>query len=363
MRRLALAVGLLASLVLPAAAAAQRDPMMGRPRWDTRVFALIPRPGFPAMAYAARNGRVYEGTYDNPSGDTMPSRVLEYDGDGTLMRSWTITGQSLTGAHGVQVGTMDGSGRLLLLDKSPPRVLRLNLVTGEQTTWATFPSGAVPNYSAWGPDKALYVTDYEGATIWRLPPGGGEAKPWLQSDALNGGPFGTTGIVLTAARKSFLVAQQSAAGGAAGNPATGRLLEVPINVDGSAGAVKQLWESGNADGPDGFALARSGNVYIALLVSNQIAVIGPDGTEKERFPTSPLSGANGSPVAFDSPSSARFLGTDIVVANQSYFQGDPTHQAILAVETGEPGLPEYIPKAAKKPAHKKKKRKQRRRRH
>src|SRR3954451_19180197 len=119
-RAVAAALALLA--LAPAAAFAAE-----RPRGDARLFALIPRPGFPAMAYSAPNGRVYEGTYDNPAGDTMPSRVLEYDGDGTQMRSWTITGQSLSGAHGVQVGTMDSAGRLLLLDKSPPRVLRLDL--------------------------------------------------------------------------------------------------------------------------------------------------------------------------------------------------------------------------------------------
>ena len=48
-------------------------------------------------------------------------------------------------------------------------------------------------------------------------------------------------------------------------------------------------------------------------------------------------------MPFDSPSSARFLGTRLIVAQQSYFMGDPAHQAILDVETGEEGLPELIP--------------------
>ena len=97
-----------------------------RARFDTRVFALIQRPGFPARAYVARNHRVYEGTYDNPSGDTVPSRVFEYSSRGALLHSWTIKGQDLSGAHGVQVATSDSSGRLVLLDKSPARVLTLN---------------------------------------------------------------------------------------------------------------------------------------------------------------------------------------------------------------------------------------------
>ena len=47
-------------------------------------------------------------------------------------------------------------------------------------------------------------------------------------------------------------------------------------------------------------------------------------------------------MPFDTPSSARFLGTRLMVANQS-FTGDRDHQAVLDVETREAGLPELIP--------------------
>ena len=98
MRRLpALALSLSLFLALSVAAAAEAQT---RPRWDTKLLARIPAPGFPASAYPHPNGRVYEGTYDNPSGDTVPSRVLEYLEDGTLLRSWTVRGQDLSGAHG-----------------------------------------------------------------------------------------------------------------------------------------------------------------------------------------------------------------------------------------------------------------------
>jgi hypothetical protein len=76
--------------------------------------------------------------------------------------------------------------------------------------------------------------------------------------------------------------------------------------------------------------------------ANQIAVLAPDGRELERFPSASGDGSNGSPVPFDTPSSARFLGTRIIVANQS-FTGNREHQALLDVETREDGLPELIP--------------------
>ena len=342
-RRAALAGAHALALAAPSAAAAAE-----RPRWDTRVFALIPPPGFPAHAYVSPDRRVYEGTYDNPSGDTVPSRVLEYRRDGTLLRSWTVRGQDLSQPHGVQVATVGPDRRLRLLDKSPPRVLSLDRRTGRQRTVARFPAGVTPNYAAWGPDRALYVTDYTGATVWRVPPRGGTPEVWLQSPELDGGMFGTTSISLTADRKAFLIGQQSAAGLGAGDPATGRVLRVPIGADGRPGTVERLYESRPLDGLDGFAIGRSGGIYVAMLLTNQLAVIAPDGKELERFPDTPLSGDNGSPVPFDAPSSVRFLGTRLMVANQAFASGDRSHQAILDVEAGERGLREYVPRPRKR---------------
>jgi hypothetical protein len=139
---------------------------------------------------------------------------------------------------------------------------------------------------------------------------------------------------------------QSSAGGAAGNPSTGRIYRVGIAGGGKGAAIGAFWESRPVDGPDGFGIARSGNFYIANLGSNQIVVVGPGGNEIERFPSAPGGGENGSAVPFDTPSNVSFLGTRAIVAQQAYFSGDPNRQAILDVETGEEGLPELIPRNA-----------------
>jgi sugar lactone lactonase YvrE len=332
---------LIAMALLPALAAdAMAQP---RARWNTRVLALVPKPGFPAHAYVHPNGRIYAGTYDNPSGDTVPSRVFEYDGsDGTLLRSWTIEGQDLSQPHGVQAATSDARGRIVLLDKSPPRIQLLDRTTGAQLPYAAFAPPSIPNYAAWGPDGSLYVTDYGRPVLWRVPPGGGAPEPWLQDARLDGGEFGTTGVELEAGGSSLLVTQQSSAGGGGGNPSTGKLYRIPIGADGKPGAMTQVWESDPVDGPDGFGIAKSGNVYIANLASNQLVVVAPDGRELERFPSGP-GGDNGSPVPFDAPSNVSFLGTRAIVAQQSYVTGNAANQAILDVETGEEGLPELIP--------------------
>jgi hypothetical protein len=159
---------------------------------------------------------------------------------------------------------------------------------------------AQPDYAAWAPDGSLYVTDYTQGLVWRVPPGGGRAQVWLTDPRLDGGMFGTSGIVLLADRRTLLISQASSQGPLTGNPTTGRLYRVAIGADGRPGALEQLWESGPAEAPDGFAVARSGNVYLALVGpgANQLVEISPSGAELARFPAS-RDGSNGSSVPVD----------------------------------------------------------------
>ena len=387
MRRAVAAAALLAAL-LAATPAAARD------KWDTRVFAKVPLPGFPALSLVKPDGRIYVGTYENPSGDTLPSRVLEFGPDGTLGRSWVMTGQDLSKPHGIQVAARYPDGRLLLLDHSPPRALILDPRSGSDLRpFATFadlaPCGTPPcsktvtdnppqpDYAAWGPDRSLYVTDYQQGTIWKVAPSGGAAKVWLTDPALDGGMFGTSGIVLGPDQKTLFISQGSSQGLVDGNPSTGRLYKVAIQADGSPGPLQQIWESGPAEAPDGFALAQSGNVYMALVGpgTNQLVEISPTGQELGRFPAD-RSGANGTAVPFDEPSSVVFDGTRLIVTNLAYASGNTDHQVLFDVEAGEPGLPVFVPPGAapppvkakprpkhkKKPKHHKKKKKRRKKR-
>lgn len=363
MRRALVSLGLIVLAALPAAPAASAQG--GRAKWDTQLLARVPAPGYPASAYPHPNGRVYVGTYVNPSGDSLPSRVFEYDPDERrLVRSWVVPGQDLSAEHGIQAATSDAAGRIVLLDRTPARALILDPRTGDFSAYSTFrdlapctgaPNGncspttqdlpPMANYAAWGPGGELYVTDFQQGVVWRVPPGGGAAQVWLADRRLDGQMFGTTGIALEANRQSLLVAQGSSGGGGALTLASGKLYRVPIGAGGAPGGMTQLWESGPTELPDGFGIARSGRVYIALLNANQLAVIGPDGREVERFPAGP-GGDNGSGVPFDSPSSAKFLGTRVMVPNQSFMAGEKNNMTVLDVETGEAGLPEHIPSGA-----------------
>ncbi len=342
MRRLLRLALVLALALLGLAPVTGPSALADDPTHRTRVFSLVPPPGHPAYVHVGRNGRVYAGTYE--SGDARRSRVFEWGPGGTLLRSWTVPGQRLDGTQGVQVANETRDGRLVLLETSTRALLTLDLRTGRFRRIATFPAGAVPNYATWGP-RDLFVTDYARGVVYRVTRSG-RVRPWLTSPALEGvAGFGTAGIVYRPRQHDFLITQQTVADGST-LPTNGRLYSVPIRKS-RPGPIRTLWTSRPADLPDGFGIGRSGRLYVALAgPTNQLVRLSRTGRELDRFPDAPLTGDNGSAVPFDTPCSATFLGTRVLVANQSALQGDASHQAILSVEVGERGVRPHLPATA-----------------
>ena len=355
-------------LAVIAAVGATATPALARDRFDTKVLAHVPAPGYPALSLVGPDRTIYVGTFTNAQGDdTGPSKVFAFAPDGQLKRTFTIQGQTPGKVHGVQVAAIDTKRRLYLLDQHPARVLTLNSKTGKQLTYATFkdvptclPGASTgdcsattmdnepePDYAAWGTDGSLYVTDYTQGLVWRVPPGGGEAKIWLTDPLLDGAQFGPAGIVLRPDHKSLLISTSAGPVAAPGDPTTGKLYSVPIGADGKPGALKRLWESGPREGPDGFALAASGNVYMSLVGpgANQLVLIGPDGKELARTPADPAANAQ-MEVPFDSPSSVQFDGQRLIVTNDAFFSGDQSHMVLFDVFAGEPGEPVFVPGAS-----------------
>lgn len=342
MKRLLAPLLLVVALVSPAAPVSSAH---AAEKFETTVFAKVPAPAQPAYVFVHTNGRVYAGTYAAVEA-SGPSRVFEWNKKGTLLRSWAVPGQKSGAEHGVQVANQTRSGRLIVLDTTTSTVRTLNLKTGAWRTVAKLP-GATPNYATWGPGGVLFVTDYTAGRIWRVGRGG-KAKVWFRSAALEGAiGFGTTGIAFRKKERDLLITQQTTLDGGGVTPTQGFLYRLPVKRGGRPGTIETVWTSQPTDLPDGFGIGRSGHVYIANAgLTNQIVELDAQFNEVARFPDVPLSGENGSPIPFDTPCSATFLGTRILVANQSAIQGDASHQAILAVEVGERGRRPWLPRRA-----------------
>jgi hypothetical protein len=77
-------------------------------------------------------------------------------------------------------------------------------------------------------------------------------------------------------------------------------------------------------------------------IANQVVELSSSGQQLARFGQE-YTGDDGSAVPFDSPSGVAFLGTQLLIANQSYFADDHTNQVLLDLATGELGQPVFVP--------------------
>lgn len=346
-----------AVLLLPAGAVAQED---GREFGDTSVFTRVGSPGQPEGIVVDDDGRVYVSTNNRGKGDAdEPSRIFRYTADGELDRDYVIEGQAMDELHGVLGLAFDGDGLLYALDYNPPRVLRIDPASGEQTSYTQIPdlpacgsedegddcepssedSEPWPNWPVFDAQGNLYVTDLHQATIWRIPPAG-EAEVWHQSAdydsifSLNGQQFDANGDLVFVLTGSFQPTSS----------AQGVIYRLEVNDDGTAGERTELYRTAPAEGPDGMAIGESGRIYVALVTTHQILVLEPDGSEHARFPTPADNQMQ--EIPYDSPASIAFRGTSILVTNHTYFTEDRDHWAVLDSEVEEHGLPLHYPRIA-----------------
>lgn len=356
-RAAAMVVGL---VMVTAGTAAAQPPPPGS--LAVSLWTRVGPPGQPEGIVVDTDGTVYVGTHNAGKGDAdAPSKVFAYGPDAELRREYVIAGQSLDEDHGILAMAFDAEGLLYILDRAPARVLTLDPATGAQATYATFRDvptcsmaeddqcseaavdlGAFPDYPVFAPDGTMYVTDLEQGLIWRVPVGGGEAEVWF-TDARLEGVFGPNGIQFLDDGHTLLFAQTGSVPPGTTDAGTGKLYTLPVGADGSPGTLELFWEGRPLDGPDGFAIARSGNVYVALAGANQVLVLGPDGGELARVPATPIENQQ-QEVPFDTPASVAFLGDRILVTNQSFFTGTEDHWTVLQVDAGEEGLPLFRPR-------------------
>jgi hypothetical protein len=340
-------------------------PALAREPLDIQLFVKIGQPGQPEPIAIGPDGRVYVGTNQLGHGDAgAPSKIFAFSGLGELLREYELQGQPLEESHGIQGLVFDRDGLLYALDRSAdPRVVVLDPASGEQRVYASFrdvppctgaPDGncsqtrtdgpAGPDYATFSPSGDLYVSDIDQGLIWKVPRGGGQAQIWLSDPRLES-LYGPNGIQFMADGRTLLFVN-TASNPTAGNSLTGRLYTVPVEPDGSPGELAQVWESRPLDAPDGLAIARSGNVYVALAGTNQVVMLSPQFVELARTPRD--AAANDSEeVPLDGPGSIVFLGDRLLVSNHSPIRGDPESWAVLDVFAGEPGLPLHFPRISR----------------
>jgi sugar lactone lactonase YvrE len=346
---------------------------------NPKVLTKLPfgpgSPGHPDPIAASADGtRLYVGTFttalsvlaDRPPPSLDPSRVYAINtANGAITNSWTIAGQRTAEAHGLTGIALDSAGRLYITDVNPARVVRLDPATGAQSTYATIPDlkpcalngtpiGAtgncsnepiefgdrkpLPNGAAFTSNGTLYVTDTTQGTIWKIPPGGGQAQKWFDDDRL-ASFIGPNGIRTMADGQTlvFIVSNSQPLGALDG--LQGKVYKLPVNTNGTPGTLQTIWTSLPNEGPDSLAISSSGNIYIAEAgdgTRTGFVVISPTGQVLQR---------RGNPfqrltadIAYDTVADVAFVGSRVFFTNSSNFNGNPVNMAVFEYSAGQSGI-------------------------
>ena len=204
---------------------------------------------------------------------------------------------------------LDARGRLYVADMNG-QVLRVNPKTNAVSTYATIPTStstsftSMPGWDVFGPDGSLYVGDASAPVIWRVPAGGGQAKPWFVDPRLLG-DYGANvdGLAIDPSGRQLYFA----AGPEADiniyrlplrHPDAGHLqlfhtyhlspalcTENAMHVTDANGPFALASCLGtNSAGAGGIAFGKSGRLYVSLLSVSQLSILGRSGRELLRFP-------------------------------------------------------------------------------
>lgn len=283
-----------------------------RPLGDSKVIAKIGSPGFPeGIAIKGSKTYIASPAQNGHKGDAF---IFVHDtSTGAFLKKYSIPAIDPITDHGLVGIALDGNDHLYVADIQRG-VVQLDLGSGHALTYGGIPDippctpvtpapcsptldnrAAFPNDIAFDAAGNAYVSDSMQATIWRIPPGGGQAQVWFQ-DAVLDGPLGANGVRLSPDGSELCVSVFAPPKGAVHCIA---LKPAPTSAD------RRLLHAFTFDGPDNMAFGQSGKLYVALALANQIAVIDfASGNEAGRF-SGPAKSPDG-PVNWDAPAGVAF---------------------------------------------------------
>jgi sugar lactone lactonase YvrE len=220
---------------------------------------------FPEGLAVAPDGTIYVGIAN--TGD-----ILEVDPSGN-----TVTLASVVLPEGgVLLGLEEHAGSVYALVSAGPAsgVHVISRSTGSVSQVATLPADSFPNDLVFGDRGQIYVSDTAGGRILEVQPFG-EVRTWFASPLIQGNvadpgplgiPIGANGIAWAPDRKSLYVAVTEGA----------RVVEIPVDSDGSAGEAVVVAEAPSLGGADGIVFGPDGTLYVTSFVQNHVVAIDID---------------------------------------------------------------------------------------
>jgi sugar lactone lactonase YvrE len=169
-----------------------------------------------------------------------------------------------------------------------------------------------------GATGSIYLVASDGIT--RTWASGFTSSRADQTISTNGLAFGTGGMLY------------------ASNTGSGAIDRIPVNADGSAGAVQHWVTDTKLLGADGITFASNGDLYVAANEQNAIVKVSPDGTVSDVARND-----NNGPLEF--PASPAFSGNALYASNFDIARGANSPNtpgvggSIARIDVGVTGLP------------------------
>src|SRR5689334_3665523 len=267
------------------------------------------------------DGNIYVSSFgfnfNSPGGLSGNADLFVIKPDGKLLRQVTIQGSS---PHMLGLAFHPFTGVLLVIDFGAGKVLSVNPVNGNSTVFMTLPATPRgPGLNALTFDKSgnVYVSDSFNGVIWKTGQSGGTATSWSAGSLLSPDfdvgnppvdltpPFGANGIEFNNAGTIMFVA----------NTAAHQIIQIPVNLDGSAGMPSIFITGINA--PDGIAIDSRDNLWVCANQQDEIDVLDKTGKVIAKLGDFQGIDETGTPEGFLFPASLAFSrdGRTLYVSN------------------------------------------------
>lgn len=244
--------------------------------------------------------------------DVWGHRIYRWDGATT-----SVLAEDTTGANGLAFDTKGqlfacagGAGALLKFSASGEKSIAVGQIDGIALNQ--------PNDLVIHPNGNLYFTNpggFAGAKAGHTPVSIVLVRPDGSASIVSSGVVAyPNGIGLSPDGKTLYV--NDFLGGST-------VFRFPVNEDGTLGEGEEFVKFG-AGGPDGLAVAASGNIYVALNLKAKIVKLSPEGEQLEEIQFPKGSGVTN--LCFGGPDMKTLY---VTVAGKG---------KVLSLEAGEPGL-------------------------
>lgn len=185
----------------------------------------------------------------------------------------------------------------------------------------------LPNGITFNDAGDMFVSDTFGGQILNISPDG-QVETWNADKIFAPAehpplPFsvGPNGIAFDASFENLYVVAM----------ATGSVLRIPVEADGSAGIIELVARSPELlAGADGIAFDGEGNLWVAVLTADRLAVVDPDGLVRVALEGPPLQ--NPSDIAFASGTTSGLVTNFAVLRALGLQEGVP-QPALLTIDT------------------------------